>query len=79
MCAKMKKDYIANVSEQFRQDLFLKFHRLQQNQLTVEEYIAEFEQLALQCDLVKLEENTIARFLGGLRVSMANVVQLQPY
>ncbi|XP_028556775.1 uncharacterized protein LOC114581220 [Dendrobium catenatum] len=65
--------------DHYRHDLFLKYHRIRQNQLTVEEYVAEFEQLSLKCDLVEPEENTIVRFLGGLNPSIVNVVQLQPY
>ncbi|PKU79185.1 hypothetical protein MA16_Dca000529 [Dendrobium catenatum] len=41
---KMKKELKRKyLPERYRQDLFLKLHHLQQNQLTVEEYIAEFE------------------------------------
>ncbi|PKU81761.1 RNA-directed DNA polymerase [Dendrobium catenatum] len=67
------------LSDYYRQDLFLKLHRLQQHQFSVEEYVAEFEQLALKCDLSEPVENTIARFLEGLQPAIANVVQLQPY
>ncbi|XP_020694824.1 uncharacterized protein LOC110108492 [Dendrobium catenatum] len=77
---KMKKELKRKyLPERYRQELFLKLHRLQQNQLTVEEYIAEFEQLSLQCELAEPEENSIALFLEGLQPSIANVVQLQPY
>ncbi|PKU79470.1 hypothetical protein MA16_Dca000816 [Dendrobium catenatum] len=41
MWAKMKKELQRKYfPKQYRQELFLKFHRLQQNQLTVEQYIA---------------------------------------
>ncbi|PKU87302.1 RNA-directed DNA polymerase [Dendrobium catenatum] len=63
----------------YRQDMFLRLHNLQQHELSVEEYAAEFEQLGLKCQLEEPEENTIARFLGGLHSSISNIVHLQPY
>ncbi|KAL3503518.1 hypothetical protein ACH5RR_037967 [Cinchona calisaya] len=33
----------------------------------------------LRCDIYEPEEQTIARYLGGLRIKICNVVQLQPY
>ncbi|KAI0529218.1 hypothetical protein KFK09_001765 [Dendrobium nobile] len=76
---KMKELQRKYLPEQYKQELFLKLHRIQQNQLTVEEYVAEFEQLSLKCDMVESEENTIARFLEGLQPAIGNVVQLQSY
>ncbi|PKU68398.1 RNA-directed DNA polymerase [Dendrobium catenatum] len=77
---KMKKELQRKyLPDYYRQDLFLKLHRLQQQQRTVEEYVAEFEQLSLKCDLNEPHENTIARFIEGLQPSIANIVQLQPY
>lgn len=45
----------------------------------VEKYIAEFESLMLKCELVKLEKNTVAHYLEGLRPFINNVLQLQLY
>jgi len=45
----------------------------------VEEYVKEFEFLLIRCELMEPQEQTIARFLGGLRKDIANVVELQPY
>ncbi|WRX27058.1 hypothetical protein QQP08_019545 [Theobroma cacao] len=47
--------------------------------MTVEEYTMEFEQLHMKCDVHEPEEQTVARYLGGLNVEIADVVQLQPY
>ncbi|KAL3503105.1 hypothetical protein ACH5RR_037554 [Cinchona calisaya] len=33
----------------------------------------------MKCDVVELEEQTIARYLGGLQSKISNIVQLQPY
>lgn len=70
----------------YRQDKFLKFHNLKQKNLSIEEYTAkfeectaEFEQLMMKCDIVEPEEQTIARYLGGLKMEVGNVVQLQLY
>ena len=65
--------------DNYRQDAFLKYHNLKQKELSVEDYVAEFECLVMRCDIVEQEEQTIARFLGGLRYDICNVVQLQPY
>ena len=45
----------------------------------MEEYVKEFELLLIRCELMEPQEQTIARFLGGLRKDIANVVELQPY
>jgi hypothetical protein len=45
----------------------------------VEEYVKEFELLLIQCELMEPQEQTIARFLGGLRKDIPNVVELQSY
>lgn len=45
----------------------------------MEEYVKEFEFLLIRCELMEPQEQTIARFLGGLRKDIANVVELQSY
>jgi hypothetical protein len=45
--------------------------------MNVEEYMMEFELLMLKCDIVKPVEQTIARYLGGLREEIPNMVRLQ--
>ena len=45
----------------------------------MEEYVKEFELLFIRCELMEPQEQTIARFLGGLRKDITNVVELQPY
>ncbi|XP_031402539.1 uncharacterized protein LOC116212098 [Punica granatum] len=63
----------------YKQDIFSRLYNFKQEELTVEEYTAEFEHLMMKCDIVEPEEQTIARYLGGLRSEIRNVVQLQPY
>lgn len=65
--------------ENYRQDIFLKLHNFQQHDLSIEECTMEFEHLLIKCDTVEPEEQTIARYLGGLRTEIVRVVQLQPY
>ena len=65
--------------ENYRQDNYTKFYNFKQYNLSVEEYIREFEYLTLRCDIKELEKQTIARFLGGLKKEFADVIRLQPY
>ncbi|GJW71356.1 gag-pol polyprotein, partial [Tanacetum coccineum] len=53
------------------QTSFSQLHHLKQNQRPAEEYSREFEYLLMKCDLV--------RYLGGLDLRVANVVELYPY
>nr|XP_025608056.1 uncharacterized protein LOC112701524 [Arachis hypogaea] len=65
--------------EHYRQDTFIKFHKLRQKSLSVEEYTMDFEELLMKCDIQEPEEQTIACYLGGLNTEISDVVQLQPY
>ena len=77
---KMKKELKRNyLPFHYRQDIFLKIQNLKQQNLTVEEYSAEFENLMIQGDLQEAEEQSIARYLAGLRFEISKTVQLQPY
>jgi len=58
---------------------YFQLHILTQGNLSVEEYISEFEKLVIKCDLQEPEEQTIVRYLGGLDPRYANVVDLQAY
>ena len=57
----------------------MKFHNLNQFNLSIEDYTREFEYLMLKRDIHEPEEQTIVRFLGGLKKELANAVRLQPY
>ena len=63
----------------YRQDIFLKIQNLKQQNLTVEEYSAEFENLMFKGDLQEAKEQSIARYLAGLRFKISKTFQLQPY
>jgi len=45
----------------------------------VEHYTREFEKLLIKCDVQETEEQTIIRYLGGLKPKYANVVELQQF
>ena len=45
----------------------------------MEEYSAEFENFMIKGDLQKAKEQSIARYLAGLRFQISKTVQLQPY
>ncbi|GKV50482.1 hypothetical protein SLEP1_g57184 [Rubroshorea leprosula] len=76
MCRELTRKFLP---DRYYQDNFVKFHNLQQKSLTVEEYTMEFEQLMMKCDVREKEEQTIARYLGGLDYDISKIVQLQQY
>ncbi|KAF8400232.1 hypothetical protein HHK36_013529 [Tetracentron sinense] len=52
---------------------------LQQVNRSVKEYTEEFDNLMVRCGIFEPEEQTIARYLGGLRQEIQDVVKLQHY
>ncbi|CAL9078812.1 unnamed protein product [Musa textilis] len=75
MKRELKRKYLP---DNYRQEIFLKINDFKQKDLSVE-YTAKFDNLMLKGELVKPEEQTITRYLGGLKFEIAKVVQLQPY
>ena len=61
------------------QDSYSQLHNLTQGNLNVEEYTHEFEKLKIQCDIQEPKEQTIVRYLEGLELKYANVVELQQF
>ncbi|GJV96511.1 putative CCCH-type zinc finger family protein [Tanacetum coccineum] len=77
---KMKKLMKAKfLPENHRQEAFLDYHNLSQQNMTVEEVINEFDKLRMRCDVIEEEEQVIARFLGVLKPEIVDIVSLQPY
>ncbi|VFQ73772.1 unnamed protein product [Cuscuta campestris] len=58
---------------------FAKLQTLKQGSKSVEEYTREFEELLLRCDLQEDDEQTFARYLFGLNLQIASIVELQSY
>ncbi|XP_012857556.1 PREDICTED: uncharacterized protein LOC105976838 [Erythranthe guttata] len=56
-----------------------KYHNLRQNELSVEEFTTEFDNVRILCDLIEPEEQTIAHYIAGLHPKISDIVQLQPY
>ncbi|GKE37907.1 reverse transcriptase domain-containing protein [Tanacetum coccineum] len=61
--------------ENHRQEAFLDYHNLSQQNMTVEEVINEFDKLRMRCDVVKEEEQVVARFLGVLKLEIADIIK----
>ncbi|GJU14451.1 RNA-directed DNA polymerase [Tanacetum coccineum] len=77
---KMKKLIKAKfLPENHHQEAFLDYHNMSQQNMTVEEVINEFDKLRMRYDVVKEEEQVVARFLGVLKPKIADIVSLQPY
>ncbi|PKI37096.1 hypothetical protein CRG98_042530 [Punica granatum] len=76
MKIELKKKFLPT---SYVQNIFCRIYDFKQDELSVEEYTAAFEQLLMKGDVVESEEQTIARYLGGLRSEIRNIVQLQPY
>ncbi|GJT89951.1 reverse transcriptase domain-containing protein [Tanacetum coccineum] len=69
---KMKKLMKAKfLPENHRQEAFLDYHNLSQQNITVEEVINEFDKLRMRCDVVEEEEQVVAWFLGVLKPEIA--------
>jgi len=60
----------------YKKELYLKIASLSQENLKVEEYIQEFEQLQLRVGLNEDNKLTIGRFINGLSPNIANKAEL---
>lgn len=76
MKKELKQEYLPY---NYRQDIFLKIHNFRQRDLSVADYTTEFDNLMLKGDISEPEEQSIARYRGGLKYEISNVVQLQSY
>ncbi|GKB18012.1 RNA-directed DNA polymerase [Tanacetum coccineum] len=73
---KMKKLMKAKfLPENHRQEAFLDYHYLSQWNMTVEEVINKFDKLHMRCDVVEEEEQVVARFLGVLKLEIADIAK----
>jgi len=63
----------------YNQELYLKITSLSQENLKVEDYIRELEQLQIRVGLNKEPVLKIARFIKGLSPDIVNKLDLQPY
>ncbi|KAB2595470.1 hypothetical protein D8674_030920 [Pyrus ussuriensis x Pyrus communis] len=65
--------------ENYIQKWYSKLYNFQQGGKLVDDYTEEFDLLMVQCGVDELEEETIARYLGGLHREIHDVVTLRPY
>ena len=64
------------VPKYYMQEFYFKLQSLSQGGMCVEDYVKEFEKLMIRCEL-QPQEQTIAKFIGGLQKGIAVVVELQ--
>lgn len=77
---KMKKEMRKRfLPDNYIQNNYLKLHSLRQGARSVDEFTEEFDLLTIRSGVTEDEEHTIARYLGGLRPEIRDVVVLQPY
>ena len=72
----MRKKYVPTY---YHRDLHHQLQRLIQGSKSVDEYYKEMELLLIKANIVEEEDQTMARFFGGLNKEIADVVDLQPY
>lgn len=77
---KMRRELFRKfLHESYLQDAYNKLQSFKQGDLSVEEYTERFDSLLVRCEVYEKEEQTIARYLQGLRKDIHDVVELQPY
>ncbi|XP_074305706.1 uncharacterized protein LOC141640927 [Silene latifolia] len=77
---KLKKHLMRRfLPRDYEQENYLKLQSLSQENLSVAEYIKEFERMIIFCDLEEKEELRVARFIKGLIPSLASRVEVQIY
>ncbi|XP_071905682.1 uncharacterized protein [Coffea arabica] len=72
----MKKRFVPS---HYHRDLYQKLQTLTQGQRSVEDYYKDMEISMLRADIQEDREATMARFLSGLRVEIADQLELQYY
>ena len=71
----MKKDLKRRyLPTKYHQDIYLKFQNFKQQDLSVEEYSAKFENLIIKGDLQEDQEICIAHYIASLRSDIARVI-----
>ena len=73
MMKELKRRYLPT---NYHQDIYLKIQNFKQQDLSVEDYSTEFENLIINGVLGESEEQVIARYLVDLRLDIARVIYL---
>ena len=58
----------------YKRELRKKLWRLEQGNMSIQEYYAEFQKCAIRCGMVEDMEDKIVRFYGGLRHEIQDIV-----
>ncbi|XP_057543321.1 uncharacterized protein LOC130821549 [Amaranthus tricolor] len=66
------------VPRNYRQQLYMKWGTLRQDNRTVSDYIQEWERLSVVCDTNETEEMKVGKFIGGLREDLRKKLELIP-
>ena len=53
-----------------------KLQRLEQGNMSIQDYFAEFQKCAIRCGIVEDMEDTIVRFFGDLRHEIQDIVSI---
>ena len=76
MKSKLKEKFLPSL---YLQENYSKLHHLKQGSLSIQEYTRKFKRLLIKCDLKEDEDQTLARYLGGLNERIAHVMEVHPY
>ena len=64
------------IQDTYQQEVYLKYFNFKQSNLSLTEYTRAFE---FKCDIKEPEPQTIARYIGGLKKSIGDMIRSQPY
>ena len=67
------------VPDYYKQEMLMELQSLRQGKRSIEEYVKEFETLVARCDIKESSDESIARFINGLKMDIASMVELQHY
>ncbi|KAG2394700.1 hypothetical protein LR48_Vigan09g060700 [Vigna angularis] len=79
MCGDYTIQYWNELKAAYTREVMDKLHRLQQRNMSVEEYRHKLELLMLRAGIKEEERFTIARFQSGLNYEIKDKVELLPY
>ena len=72
----MRRRFVPNY---YKQEMLMELQSLRRGRRSIEEYVKEFETLMARCDIKESSDESIARFINGLKMDIASVMELQHY
>ena len=67
------------VPDYYKQEMLIELQCIRQGKRSVEDYVKKFESLMARCDIRESSDESIARFINGLKMDIASIVELQHY